>query len=115
MGVHWAMNASEELGMQDRIEVVDLRTLHPLDYKTVFNSVKKCGKCLIVTEEPSENSFSRALQGRIQEKCFNYLDAPVMLIGSENMPAIPLNSTLEQTMIPSTKKVKEKISVLLNY
>ena len=115
MGVHWAMNASEELGMQDRIEVVDLRTLHPLDYKTVFNSVKKCGKCLVVTEEPSENSFSRALQGRIQEECFNYLDAPVMLIGSENMPAIPLNSTLEQTMIPSTKKVKEKINFLINY
>ena len=72
-------------------------------------------KCLVVTEEPSENSFSRALQGRIQEECFNYLDAPVMFIGSENMPAIPLNSTLEQTMIPSTKKVKEKINALLNY
>ena len=115
MGVHWAMNASEELGIQDRIEVVDLRTLHPLDYKTVFNSVKKCGKCLVVTEEPSGNSFSRALQGRIQEECFNYLDAPVMIIGSENLPAIPLNSTLEQTMIPSTKKVKEKINVLLDF
>jgi len=115
MGVHWAMNASEELKMQDKIEVVDLRTLHPLDYKTVFNSVKKCGKCLIVTEEPSENSFSRALQGKIQEECFRDLDAPVMLIGSENMPAIPLNSTLEQTMIPSTEKVKAKILKALEY
>ncbi len=115
MGVHWAMNASEELGMQDKIEVVDLRTLHPLDYKTVFNSVKKCGKCLVVTEEPSENSFSRALQGRIQEECFRELDAPVMVIGSENMPAIPLNSTLEQTMIPSTEKVKAKIEEILKY
>jgi len=115
MGVHWAMNASKELGLQDQIEVVDLRTLHPLDYKTVFNSVKKCGKCLIVTEEPSENSFSRALQGRIQEVCFKELDAPVMLIGSENMPAIPLNSILEQTMIPSTEKVKFKILELQSY
>ena len=115
MGVHWAMNASEELGMQDKIEIVDLRTLHPLDYKTVFNSVRKCGKCLVVTEEPSENSFSRALQGRIQEECFRDLDAPVMVIGSENMPAIPLNSTLEQTMIPSTEKVKVKIKALLSY
>ncbi len=115
MGVHWAMNASQELDMQDKIEVVDLRTLHPLDYETVINSVKKCGKCLVVTEEPSENSFSRALQGRIQEECFKELDAPVMLIGSENMPAIPLNSTLEQTMIPSTEKVKTKIKELLNY
>jgi 2-oxoisovalerate dehydrogenase E1 component len=115
MGVHWAMNASKELGLQDQIEVVDLRTLHPLDYETVFNSVKKCSKCLIVTEEPSENSFSRALQGRIQEVCFKELDAPVMLIGSENMPAIPLNSILEQTMIPSTEKVKLKILELQSY
>jgi len=115
MGVHWAMNASEELGMQDRIEVVDLRTLHPLDYKTVFKSVRKCGKCLIITEEPSENGFSRGLQGRIQEECFQDLDGPVMLIGSENMPAIPLNSILEETMIPSTEKVKKKILEILSY
>ncbi|WP_405369616.1 thiamine pyrophosphate-dependent enzyme [Nonlabens sp. Asnod2-A12] len=115
MGVHWAMNATEELGLQDRVEVVDLRTLHPLDYETVFASVKKCGKCLVVTEEPSENSFSRALQGRIQEECFKYIDAPVMVIGSENMPAIPLNSVLEETMIPSTEKVKAKIEEILNY
>jgi len=99
----------------NNIEVVDLRTLHPLDYETVFKSVKKCGKCLVVTEEPSENSFSRALQGRIQEECFQYLDAPVMVIGSENMPAIPLNSTLEQTMIPSVEKVKQKIKEIMDY
>ena len=115
MGVHWAVNASAELGMEDRIEIVDLRTLHPLDYETVFKSVKKCGKCLVVTEEPSDNSFSRALQGRIQEECFQELDAPVMIIGSENMPAIPLNSTLEETMIPSTEKVKAKIKQLIEY
>lgn len=115
MGVHWAMNATEELGLQDRVEVVDLRTLHPLDYETVFASVKKCGKCLVVTEEPSDNSFSRALQGRIQEECFKYIDAPVMVIGSENMPAIPLNSVLEETMIPSTEKVKVKIEEILRY
>ena len=115
MGVHWAMNAAEQLGMKDRIEIVDLRTLHPLDYETVFASVNKCGKCLVVTEEPSENSFARALAGRIQEECFASLDGPVMVIGSENMPAIPLNSTLEQTMIPSTEKVKAKIKTLLEY
>ncbi|QJP33063.1 tungsten formylmethanofuran dehydrogenase [Nonlabens sp. Ci31] len=115
MGVHWAMNATAELGLQDRVEIVDLRTLHPLDYETVFASVKKCGKCLVVTEEPSDNSFSRGLQGRIQEECFKYIDAPVMVIGSENMPAIPLNSILEETMIPSTEKVKAKIEEILSY
>ncbi|WP_225036842.1 thiamine pyrophosphate-dependent enzyme [Winogradskyella sp. SM1960] len=115
MGVHWAMNASEELGMKDQIEVIDLRTLFPLDEDTIMTSVKKTGKCLVVTEEPSNNSFARALSGKIQEECFKYLDAPVMTIGSENMPAIPLNSTLEETMIPSTEKVKAKIETLLNY
>ncbi len=115
MGVHWAYNASGELGMRDQIEIVDLRTLYPLDEDTIMKSVKKTGKCLVVTEEPSNNSFARALAGKIQEECFKFLDAPVMVIGSENMPAIPLNSTLEQTMIPSTEKVKAKIEELLGY
>lgn len=115
MGVHWAYNASGELGMRDQIEIIDLRTLFPLDEDTIMTSVKKTGKCLVVTEEPPNNSFARALAGKIQEECFKYLDAPVMTIGSENMPAIPLNSTLEQTMIPSTEKVKAKIEDLLNY
>ena len=115
MGVHWAMNASKELGMKDQIEIIDLRTLYPLDEDTIMKSVKKTGKCLVVTEEPSNNSFAMALVGKIQEECFRYLDAPVMTIGSENMPAIPLNSILEETMIPSTQKVKVKINELLNY
>ncbi|MBT8269031.1 MAG: tungsten formylmethanofuran dehydrogenase [Bacteroidia bacterium] len=115
MGVHWAMNASEELEMTDTIEVIDLRTLYPLDEKAIMNSVRKTGKCLVVTEEPTNNSFARALAGRIQEKCFEILDAPVMVIGSENMPAIPLNSTLEETMIPNTQKVKAKIEAILSY
>ncbi len=113
MGVHWAMNATK--GLRDQVEVIDLRTLHPLDEDTIMKSVKKTGKCLVVTEEPSNNSFALALAGKIQEECFQYLDAPVMTIGSENMPAIPLNSTLEQTMIPSTEKVRAKLEALLNY
>ena len=70
---------------------------------------------MVITEEPSNNSFTRSLAEKIQEECFKYLDAPVMTIGSENMPAIPLNSTLEETTIPSIEKVKMKIDELLNY
>jgi 2-oxoisovalerate dehydrogenase E1 component len=113
MGVHWAYNATK--GMRDQVEIIDLRTLFPLDEETIMKSVKKTGKCLVVTEEPTNNSFARALAGKIQEECFKYLDAPVMTVGSENMPAIPLNSTLEETMIPSTEKVKSKIDAMLNY
>ena len=113
MGVHWALNASAE--MKGQVEIVDLRTLYPLDEESILKSVKKAKKCLIVTEEPVGNSFARSLAGMIQEKCFKFLDAPVMVIGSENMPAIPLNSTLEQTMIPSMEKVKVKMIELLDY
>jgi len=113
MGVHWALNATKDL--KENVEIIDLRTLYPLDEEAILASVKKTKKCLIVTEEPTNNSFGRALSGLVQEKCFKYLDAPVMTIGSENMPAIPLNSVLEQTMIPSTEKVKVKIEELLAY
>ena len=113
MGVHWALNASAEI--KNQVEIIDLRTLYPLDEEAILKSVRKTKKCLVVTEEPTNNSFARSLAGLIQEKCFKNLDAPVMVIGSENMPAIPLNSTLEFTMIPNVEKVKIKIEELLNY
>lgn len=104
MEVHWALNVTKDI--KDTVEIIDLRTLYPLDEETIIESVKKTKKCRVVTEEPTNNSFARALSGKIKEECFRYLDAPVMTIGSENMPAIPLNTILEQTMIPSTEKVK---------
>ena len=113
MGVHWALNAAQSF--ESLVEIVDLRTLYPLDEKAVLQSVRKNSRCLVVTEEPVNNSFARSLAGMIQEKCFRHLDAPVMTIGAENMPAIPLNSILEETMLPSTEKVKSKIEALLSY
>ena len=115
MGVHWALNAVNELNKRNIIEIIDLRTLHPLDEEAVFKSVKKSKKCLVVTEEPSDNSFARSLSGKIQENCFTYLDAPVRTIGAENTPAIPLNSVLEETMIPSVEKVKDAVIKLIDY
>ena len=113
MGVHWALNAAKL--HNGKVEVVDLRTLYPLDTNTIFEAVKRHGKCLVVTEEPVNNTFAQSVAARIQEECFQYLDAPVKTIGSENMPAIPLNSTLEATMIPSIDKVEFAISELLAY
>lgn len=113
MGVHWSMNATEDI--QDQVEIIDLRTLNPLDKETIYASVRKTKKCLVVTEEPSDNTFGRSLCGMIQEQCFRDLDGPVMIIGSENMPAIPLNSELEKTMIPSADKVRVKVDELLGY
>ncbi|MEN0051356.1 MAG: transketolase C-terminal domain-containing protein, partial [Bacteroidota bacterium] len=113
MGVHWALNASKNY--KEQIEIVDLRTLNPLDKEAIFASVKRTGRCLVLTEEAVDNSFARSLSGLIQEECFRYLDAPVMTLGSENLPAIPLNSVLEQTMIPSAEKVERKIREVLGY
>ncbi len=113
MGVHWALNASKSY--VGRITIVDLRTLVPLDRNTIFNEVKKLGRCLVVTEETIDNSFALALAGLISEHCFEYLDAPIKTIGSKNLPAIPLNSILEQEMILNVDKVKLSIEELLNY
>lgn len=113
MGVYWAKNAAKHF--PDRVEIIDLRTLVPMDEEMVFASVRKHGRCLVLTEETLENSFARALAGLISEKCFTDLDAPVMSMGAENLPAIPLNSTLEHTMLPNAEKVKNKITEILGY
>ena len=113
MGVHWALNAAKNFDGQ--VEVLDLRTLFPLDEEAMYESVKRHGKCLVVTEEPVNNSFAQSLAGRIQEHCFEWLDAPVRTLGSENLPAIPLNETLEKTMIPSVEKVVAAIESLLKF
>jgi 2-oxoisovalerate dehydrogenase E1 component len=113
MGVYWAKNASKDF--KGQVEIIDLRTINPLDEATVFASVRKHGKCMVLTEEPYNNGFAQALAGRISKFCFESLDAPVEIIGAENLPAIPLNSTLETTMLPNAGKVAKAIDELLKY
>jgi 2-oxoisovalerate dehydrogenase E1 component len=113
MGVYWAQNAAKEF--PGRVEIVDLRTLYPLDEQAVFESVIKHGRCLVLTEEAVNNSFAQSIAARIQQHCFRSLDAPVITQGAENLPAIPLNSLLEQTMLPNAEKVKLKLAEVLNY
>jgi 2-oxoisovalerate dehydrogenase E1 component len=113
MGVYWAKNASKQIKSQ--VEIIDLRSIHPVDTELVFASVQKNGRCLVLTEEPVHNSFAQALAGRISSACFQHLDAPVKVVGSESLPAIPLNSTLEKTMIPNADKVSVAINELLSY
>jgi 2-oxoisovalerate dehydrogenase E1 component len=113
MGVHWALNAAKD--HKGKVEIVDLRTINPIDGELVLERVNKHGKCLVLTEEPFQNSFAQSLVGRIQEHCFENLDAPVYVMGSENLPAIPLNSTLEARMLPNAEKVSKKIEEILNY
>lgn len=113
MGVHWSLQAAKQ--WPGRIEILDLRTLAPIDEAAMYDLARRHNRILVVTEEPVNNTFAQSLAARIQENCFQSLDAPVRTIGSENMPAIPLNSILEQTMIPSAEKVAKAIDDLLKY
>ena len=113
MGVYWAKAAAKKFPGQ--IEIVDLRTLFPLDEEMIFESVKKHGRCLVLTEEQQNNSFAEALAGRISKECFKWLDAPVEVLGAANIPAIPLNINLENAVLPNAEKVSEKIKVLLSF
>lgn len=113
MGVYWAKGAAKQF--PGRVTIIDLRTLVPLDEECVKREVQRHGRCLVVTEEQLTNSFAQALAGRIGDVCFRDLDAPVRTVGSVDMPAIPLNSTLEETMIPNAEKVGVVLEELLMY
>ncbi len=111
MGVYWAKAAAKNFNGE--VEVVDLRTLFPLDEELVFDRVKAHGKCLVLTEEQQNNSFAEALAGRISKNCFQSLDAPVEVLGALNLPAVPMNMGLEQAMLPNEMKVSEVLKMLL--
>lgn len=113
MGVYWAKEASKDFAGQ--IEILDLRTLNPIDWESIINSVKLHNKALVLTEEPLMNSFAESLAGRISKECFENLDAPVHTLGAANLPAIPLNVDLEKQMLPSAEKVSEVLAELMNY
>ncbi|HBX62492.1 MAG TPA: tungsten formylmethanofuran dehydrogenase, partial [Flavobacteriaceae bacterium] len=111
--VYWAKQAAKDFPNQ--VEIIDLRTLVPLDEETIFNSVKKHNRCIVLTEEVKQNSFAQSISGLINEECFEYLDAPIRVLGAQDMPAIPLNSTLETEMLPNAEKLKVLINNVLYY
>lgn len=113
MGVYWAKTAAANF--QGQVEVLDLRTLYPLDEEQVFQLVKKHGKVLVLSEEQQNNSFAEALALRISNHCYHFLDARVEVMGSLNLPAVPINLALEAAMLPNAKTVASRIAKLLAY
>ncbi len=111
MGVYWALAAAKNLPGQ--IEIIDLRCLFPLDEELVFETVRRHGKCLVLTEEPQNNSFAEALAGRISKACFPWLDAAVEVLGALNVPAIPMNILLENEVLPNAEKTEARLRGLL--
>ena len=112
-GVYWSLGAAKAFPGQ--IEIIDLRTLNPIDTEAMYNATRKHNKVMLVTEESIENSFTLGLAARIQKNCFEDLDAPIEVIGSVDTPAIPLNSILEETLLPNENKIAEGLTLLLNY
>jgi 2-oxoisovalerate dehydrogenase E1 component len=113
MGVYWAKAAAKSY--PGCVEVIDLRTIYPCDEALVFDTVRKHGKCLVLTEEQLRNSFAEALACRIAQQCFTSLDSPVQTMGALDLPAVPMNVGLEAAMLPNAEKVAEKIGWLLGY
>ena len=111
MGVYWSKSAAKKFNNQ--IEVIDLRTIYPLDQKMINERVKLHGKCIVLSEEPTNSSFAQSLASKISQECFNHLDSAVQVVGSETLPAIPLNSILEKRMLPSSEKVELEIRKIL--
>jgi 2-oxoisovalerate dehydrogenase E1 component len=111
MGVYWAKAAAAQF--PGLLEIVDLRTLFPLDEDLVYETVRRHGKCLVLTEEQANNSFAQALAWRISRHCFTTLDAPVEVLGALDLPAVPMNTGLEQAMLPNPGKVADILQRLL--
>ncbi len=113
MGVYWAKAAATHF--PGRVEIIDLRCLFPLDEVLIFATIRRHGKCLILTEEPQNNSFAEALAGRMSKQCFDQLDAPIDVLGAMDVPAIPMNTGLEQAVLPTAEKLIVRLEKLLAY
>ncbi len=112
MGMKYATEATEKLvaaGVD--VELIDLRTLRPLDMESVINSVKKTGRAVIVEEGWPKCSVGSEVSAQIMEKAFDYLDAPVMRVAGKDVP-MPYAENLEKLALPSTEEVIEAVNIV---
>lgn len=110
-GVHWAKQLIDEMHFD--IDLIDLRTLAPLDTESIKGSVRKTGKVIILTEDNLTGSVAADIAGFIGEECFEYLDAPIRRVGSLDTP-IPFEKGLENNYLP-TSRLKICVKELLDY
>ena len=112
-GVYWSEAATA--GLEDRVEILDLRTISPVDFDLIRERIGETHRALIVTEEPVSNGFAQALAGRIGSELFAHLDAPVNVVGSMETPAIPLNEKLERFVLVNEEKVRDALMTTLHF
>jgi 2-oxoisovalerate dehydrogenase E1 component len=111
-GVHWALDTLSK-NTEISADLIDLRTLQPLDTEAIFNSVKKTGKVIILQEDTLFGGISSDISAMIMENCFEYLDAPVRRVGSIES-AIPFVKALEDQYLPKVR-FEEELKTLLAY
>ena len=112
LGVHWALDLIKSFKNYS-IEIIDLNSLIPWDKELVFNSIKKTGKVLLLSEDTLINGFIGEISATISEEMFEYLDAPIVRVGSLDTP-VPFSNNLEKGFL-SNNRLKEKLNKLLNY
>jgi 2-oxoisovalerate dehydrogenase E1 component beta subunit len=111
-GVHQALEVAEQFG--DALEVIDLRTLQPLDEAAVFESVKRLGKVILFHEAQKTLGFGAELSARISENLFEYLDGPLVRVAAPDSP-IPFSPTLEKAYLPGIEELYRACADLLAY
>ena len=109
-GVHWALEVLEEHS-NISADLIDLRSLQPLDYDTVYASVKKTSRVIILQEDSKFGGIASDLSACIMEDCFKYLDAPVKRVASLETP-IPFAKNLENNYLPKNRFFNELLEVL---
>ena len=112
LGVHWALDVMKSF-KNHSIEIIDLNTLIPWDKELIFNSIKKTGKILLLSEDTLINGFIGEISATISEEIFEYLDAPIIRVGSLDTP-VPFSNNLEKSFL-SNSRLKEKLEKLLKY
>ena len=114
--LHYSLQAAEKLAEDGvEVEVVDLRTLKPLDRETVLASVRKTNRALVVHEDNISLGVGAEVSALIAEHAFDSLDAPVMRVAGPDIPAMPFAPTLEAAYMPTAEKIEAALRRLLEY
>ena len=115
LGVKWATDAADsEINKGRKIEVIDLRTLVPLDIETIIQSVKKTGRLVVLHEATLTGGFAGEITSRVIEHAFDYLDAPPVRVGSQDMP-VPFSLNLEQELFSANASLQAAIEKVTSY
>jgi pyruvate dehydrogenase E1 component beta subunit len=112
IGMSYALKAADELAKQDiSAEVIDLRTIRPMDTDTIIESVKKTGRLVTIEEGWPQSGIGAEISSRVMEEAFDYLDAPVLRVSGKNVP-MPYAANLEKLALPSVADIVEAVKAV---